>query len=492
MVIRILKPMLPLLLLLTSACSEKEPLTEISLNKDSVRLLAAPQSQGTVVVTANTDWHVAIEGSGFTVEPMNGPAGETRLTITATAANSTQNTLSLGSIGIYRSQEKVAARCRIEQAAATAERTLIMYFAGYNNLSRLGYYKRNLLQAARAIREKRMVDAHIVAFIQSADDEAHIIHYRYDEMTDDCASDTLQTIRSRALVATDPATMTELLDRMATLVTAREYGLHVGSHATGWFPPSVATAAYSSRRIGPARIDWEKAPGSLLTRWFGDDRGTHLAIQDMARAIETAQVRFDYLLCDACFMSSIEALYDLRNATRYIVASPSEVMAEGFPYYRIVPALFGPGDLFERLERVCNDYYDYFIREADFASGCIALTDCSQLESLARSMNRIETGPVREVEAEALQTYEGMDVHRFYDLLQYATARSDDSTLQNEFVRQFDRAFPPACRLYTPNFYSAYNDRMNPIHYYSGVTTYAPATEYGPLWQQTAWYAATH
>lgn len=36
-----------------------------------------------------------------------------------------------------------------------------------------------------------------------------------------------------------------------------------------------------------------------------------------------------------------------------------------------------------------------------------------------------------------------------------------------------------------------YNNRMNDIRYYSGVTTYAPAETYRNEWQQTAWYAAT-
>ena len=63
-------------------------------------------------------------------------------------------------------------------------------------------------------------------------------------------------------------------------------------------------------------------------------------ISELAAAIDGSGVRFDYLLFDACFMSSVEALYDLRRAADYIVASPCEVMAHGFPYDTVIPSLF--------------------------------------------------------------------------------------------------------------------------------------------------------
>ena len=69
-----------------------------------------------------------------------------------------------------------------------------------------------------------------------------------------------------------------------------------------------------------------------------------------------------------------------------------------------------------------------------------------------------------------------------------------------------ERCFPPEGRFHTEQFFSVYNNRMNDIRYYSGVTTYAPAETYRNEtyrnetyrnetyrneWQQTAWYAAT-
>ena len=85
-----------------------------------------------------------------------------------------------------------------------------------------------------------------------------------------------------------------------------------------------------------------------------------------------------------------------------------------------------------------------------------------------------------------------METHQFYDLEEYALALTADDARGQAFVQQMERCFPPEGRFHTAQFFSMmYNNRMNDIRYYSGVTTYAPAETYRNEWQQTAWYAAT-
>jgi len=57
---------------------------------------------------------------------------------------------------------------------------------------------------------------------------------------------------------------------------------------------------------------------------------------------------------------------------------------------------------------------------------------------------------------------------------------------------QLDKAFPKAARLNTPEFYSAYNGRMNPVAYYSGVSFSEPSDKYTEENKQTSWYRDTH
>ena len=210
-----------------------------------------------------------------------------------------------------------------------------------------------------------------------------------------------------------------------------------------------------------------------------------------AAAIDGSGVRFDYLLFDACFMSSVEALYDLRRAADYIVASPCEVMAHGFPYDTVIPSLFADDGARYDLAAACRNVYEYYNAVDSYKSGCATLTVCDELEGLATALHDINAGATKAVDATTLQSYDGMETHQFYDLEEYALALTADDARGQAFVQQMERCFPPEGRFHTAQFFSVYNNRMNDIRYYSGVTTYAPAETYRNEWQQTAWYAAT-
>lgn len=45
-----------------------------------------------------------------------------------------------------------------------------------------------------------------------------------------------------------------------------------------------------------------------------------------------AGVKMEYILFDDCYMSSVKAAYELREATRFLIASASEMMAYGMLY----------------------------------------------------------------------------------------------------------------------------------------------------------------
>ena len=199
-------------------------------------------------------------------------------------------------------------------------------------------------------------------------------------------------------------------------------------------------------------------------------------------------------------MSSVEALYDLRRAADYIVASPCEVMAHGFPYDTVIPSLFADDGARYDLAAACRNVYEYYNAVDSYKSGCATLTVCDELERLATALHDINAGATKAVVASTLQSYDGMETHQFYDLEEYALALTADDARGQAFVQQMERCFPPEGRFHTAQFFSMYNNRMNDIRYYSGVTTYAPVETYSDdeqqqtylnEWQQTAWYAAT-
>ena len=70
-----------------------------------------------------------------------------------------------------------------------------------------------------------------------------------------------------------------------------------------------------------------------LTRYFGElTREFQTDVGTLARGIVGAGVKMEYILFDDCYMSSVEVAYELKEATRFLIASTSEMMAYGMPY----------------------------------------------------------------------------------------------------------------------------------------------------------------
>ena len=115
----------------------------------------------------------------------------------------------------------------------------------------------------------------------------------------------------------------------------------------------------------------------------------------------------------------------------------------------------------------------------------------SEMEGMKEVMRRINAASKKSY-AEELQSYEGMSSHIFYDLGHWVELACGDAGLKEDFKAQLDKAFPKAARLSTPGFYSAYNGRMNPVAYYSGVSFSEPSDKYVEENKQTSWYRDTH
>ena len=140
----------------------------------------------------------------------------------------------------------------------------------------------------------------------------------------------------------------------------------------------------------------------------------------MTESIEYSGIELDYILFDACFMSNIEAVYDLRNSAKYIIASPCEIMGKGFPYHRTLPHLFGES---YNLRSAAESYYLFYRDEYNGSARCgsVALYDCAEVEALAEATKIVMQSANLDIDTSKLQTYEGQtEEHHFYDFGEYS------------------------------------------------------------------------
>ena len=278
------------------------------------------------------------------------------------------------------------------------------------------------------------------------------------------------------------------------LAPASAYGLVIGSHSWAWIPfddyDEIRTNGLSKSAYARLRI-MEELPRHLQTRFIGDPNGANrFDITTLAEAIQATGKQFEYIIFDACFMANVEAVYELRNSTKYIIGSACEIMGNGFPYAKTLPHLLKNGGRSYDLSEAARSYHEHYKNTLKY-SGTIALVNCSQLDALAMTMKEANKSLSEEYDRNSLQTYEGGTNHIFFDLGDYVDKVCTSNEAKSKFKAQLEKCVPTKFTLDT--FWSTYiHSDHYPITSFSGMSTSAPSILFRDSYAQTSWYKATH
>ena len=244
--------------------------------------------------------------------------------------------------------------------------------------------------------------------------------------------------------------LTQIIDKVQKEYPADSYGLVLWSHGTGWLPSDI----YS------------------YLRSFGQDgKNNFMEINDLASAL--SKYHFDFILFDACYMSCAEVAYAFRGCADYIIGSPTEILANGFPYQSIM------GDMFKKeadVVGIATKFYTYYQSEA----GTISVMKSDELDELAatcRTLFHDKTErdlfavPVSELQ---IMEYLTPNYHALYDFDDYVSRLATEEQY-NAFKRSMEKAViykattPKAVYAY-PYPYGSYL----PVNKYSGLSIYVP------------------
>lgn len=277
------------------------------------------------------------------------------------------------------------------------------------------------------------------------------------------------------------------------MAPATAYGLILGSHSWSWIPyadyDQIRTNGLTKAQL--ARLRTIELPRHLQTRFIGDPSGANkFDITTLASAIQATGKKFEYILFDACFMGNVEAAYELRNCTKYIIGSACEIMGNGFPYTKTLPHLLKNGGTTYDLKAAAQSFHEHYKSTLKY-SGTVALIACSQLDALAAEMKNVNQSIKDDYDRSALQTYEGGTNHIFFDLGDYVDKACTDAVAVSSFKAQMEKAVPAKFTL--DSFWSTYvTSNHYPVTSFSGLSTSAPSILFRESYAQTAWYKATH
>ena len=318
----------------------------------------------------------------------------------------------------------------------TVENVLVMYLMGDNSLS--GYLSSNIEQALSAVADGVLgTDGRVLVFHDTRSGSTlSELEYDYDARR----AVSRQLADYGSVDCSDYRVVAGIVDDIKKHAPAHHYAISIGAHGWGWLPNSLGTDRVN-RSAHSVRMDWmyDKAAAvcdESSTRNIGPDGSSWMDISDLALGL--SGIHFDFMMLDACFMASVEAMYDLRGAADFIMASPCEIMAKGFPYREIVSAMFSDwGDW----RAVADCFVDYFSSEPYFNSAYVSLIKTSELEALAqRFSDVVNSGLTSEADADAVQHYEQLDSHIFYDMEHYVRSMNCTSEfLVEDFCSQLSR-----------------------------------------------------
>ena len=417
------------------------------------------------------------------------------IVVTATADSTSEQRELLGEVVISLLDDPdCKTSVEVWQRPAKAPRCVMFYLLGTALKS---YFEQNIDATVKSLNRELLGNSRIVYFIQDGTYSGGFYELLYDEKSQrivkhQFADTTLPTTYTTEM-------FTDIIKTMADYAPAQEYGLIVGSHGKGWIPKHIAASTLEAERY--QRL-WAPVPGAALVRHIGDREVTQLDTEEVAEAIVASGIKPEYIIFDVCYMSNIESLYDLRNATNYILASPVEVMAKGMPYDLIIPQLITNVDTRSTLDAAAKAFVESYKATGNsiFASACSAVTVCSELEALAEVTKRTNQSLDESIDHTTLQHYDGISssnnpTHIFYDFEDFVLNSCTDTAAREAFVEQLNRTI--LSRYHTDSFYSTYSGSTTPIQHYSGVSTSAPitldsASAYIEEWKATAWYQATH
>ncbi|MCH5174918.1 MAG: hypothetical protein J1F40_03435 [Prevotellaceae bacterium] len=254
---------------------------------------------------------------------------------------------------------------------------------------------------------------------------------------------------------------------------ASSYGVVMWSHASGWLPSTaeMQTSSTKSRRKSFG-VDNEKNTTSNI--------GSQMSISDIARTLE-AFGGTDFIFFDACFMQTVEVAYELRNATKYIIASPAEIPGPGADYRTMIPACFQKNDW---ADAMLSAYYDSY---SDMSSGYGLVISSVDTKAMSNYAAYVKSVVSNEYEAILSANYD--NVLRYFQFVAWSRDYPDfydargvmKNVLERDTYAQWleEEAKFVTCK-HTSAWYSAFNRKQNYIDasQCSGISMYVPLSKY--------------
>ncbi len=389
------------------------------------------------------------------------------------------------------------------------KQTILIFMPWSGSQSSVGLYnelKENLDSIESAIVDEKGMNGRVLVFLSNSSQSSSLYEITYEN--GQIQHHTIKEYTGNEYDTTQG--MLQILNDVKANAYALNYAMIIGGHGSGWtFKEDWNHYPYNAKAYGAvgAKGNSAVADGVLplypRTRFFGSvsDMNYAFNITDLADAIQQAGMKMQYILFDDCYMGNIETAYMLKDATNYLIASTSEVMAMGMPYRELWSNLAKSTPGYEAIVNSFHSFYSnykiYYDNNTKYIipGGALSAIDCRNLEQLATVMREINSHyTLADSVRDSIQVLDGFNNHIFYDMGSYVDHVCNNANLKSDFHAALDNVVKykqSTDSVFTNIYYSAYSI---PVKTFSGITISDMSLNGVAVKgrEKTAWWRRTH
>ncbi len=357
---------------------------------------------------------------------------------------------------------------------------------------------------AAIVKNQGLTNSRVLVYFSTSATDANLYELVYNETTKSVDHVILNTYYDNSYTTSDG--FANILKEVQNNAPALNYALIIGAHGCGWtFKDTWSN--YPSRATADGKeapfFSFGPDPDHPITRFFGatSSADNMMDVTDLAEGIKKSGIsKLQYILFDACYMGNVETAYELKDVTNFMLASSSEILSSGVPYYSLWSYL---NSATPNYSSVVSGFCNFYNNLPKNPCGNFAAIDCRQMDKLAEVMKNINAQYKlsETINLDSIQRLDGFDMmqgakrHLFYDLETYVDSLHPSGYLKSQFTTQLQATVTAAQS--TEKILSCLNPLKTeyiPIKHYSGLSISDPSIHSVAVSgrERTGWWKATH
>lgn len=363
----------------------------------------------------------------------------------------------------------------------------------------------NIDSICAGIKDKKgLNNTRVLVFFSNNANNSTLFDLTYNDVTKEVSRTPIKTYEGSAYNSANG--FADILNEVRQNAEALNYALIIGGHGCGWscaddwinYPnqaKSFNTQQTSSYDTPFSGIQFGTDPDNPTTRFFGsvDRKENSIDLSTLVEGIKQSGIKMQYILFDACYMGNVETAYELKDVTNYLVATSSEIMANGIPYRSMWSYLNGTTPNYSSLVNGIVNFY----KNSNSPYCNMAAIDCRQLDALANVMKEINQKYTLDttIPLDSIQPLDGFLPHLTYDMAVYVDSLRPNGYLKEQFSNQLKKTVKAAA--HTDCAYTAlrqYPEVTIKIKNYCGLSISDPSQHPVAIRgkEKTGWWKATH